>query len=264
MNVISISNQKGGVGKTTSAVNLAYEMSRLGQRVLLIDFDPQSNASSGVGVVQQEGEPDLYDVFFDQVKLGDVIKPTSFANLWVAPGSKDLISIEIELGKTPGRELILKSQLALLNDSFDFVLIDCPPSSGLLTLNSMGASKWILIPLQAEYYALEGISSLISTISFVQQTFNPALEVLGVAITMFDARTNLGTQVIEDAASYFGPKVFKTRVPRNIKLAESPSHSLPIGIYAPDSVGAKAYRELCAEVLQNIAAASGGEVAANS
>lgn len=261
MNVISISNQKGGVGKTTTAVNLGYELSRLGLKVLLVDFDPQSNASSGLGVSSQEGEADLYDVFFDQVKLSDIIKPTSFANLSVAPGSKDLISIEIELGKTPGRELILKSQLALLQDRFDIVLIDCPPSSGLLTLNSMGASNWLLIPLQAEYYALEGISSLISVVSFVKQTFNPNLEILGVAITMFDARTNLGSQVMEDARSFFGDKVFKTKIPRNIKLAESPSHSLPIGIYAPDSVGARAYRELCSEVLEMISIADGSFVA---
>jgi chromosome partitioning protein len=260
MNVISISNQKGGVGKTTTAVNLAYEMSRLGHKTLLIDFDPQSNASSGLGVPSVEGELDLYDVFFDQVKLSEIIRPTSFNNLWVAPGSKDLISIEVELGKTPGRELILKSQLALLVDRFDVAIIDCPPSSGLLTLNSMGASKWLLIPLQAEYYALEGISSLLSTVSFVQQTFNPGLEILGVAITMFDARTNLGVQVIDDAKGYFGSKVFETKVPRNIKLAESPSHSLPIGIYAPDSVGARAYRELCAEVVAAIGKANEGLV----
>jgi chromosome partitioning protein len=260
MNVISISNQKGGVGKTTTAVNLAYEMSRLGYKTLLIDFDPQSNASSGLGVSSAEGDRDLYDVFFDQIKLSDIIRPTSFNNLWVAPGSKDLISIEVELGKTPGRELILKSQLALLVDRFDVAIIDCPPSSGLLTLNSMGASKWLLIPLQAEYYALEGISSLLSTVSFVQQTFNPGLEILGVAITMFDARTNLGVQVIEDARSYFGSKVFETRIPRNIKLAESPSHSLPIGIYAPDSVGARAYRELCGEVVAAIEKSDEGVV----
>ena len=260
MNVISISNQKGGVGKTTTAVNLAYEMSRLGYKTLLIDFDPQSNASSGLGVPNVEGERDLYDVFFDQVKLSEIIRPTSFNNLWVAPGSKDLISIEVELGKTPGRELILKSQLAMLVDRFDVAIIDCPPSSGLLTLNSMGASKWLLIPLQAEYYALEGISSLLSTVSFVQQTFNPGLEILGVAITMFDARTNLGVQVIEDARSYFGSKVFETKIPRNIKLAESPSHSLPIGIYAPDSVGARAYRELCTEVVAAIERSDSGVV----
>lgn len=251
--VIAIANQKGGVGKTTSAINLATELVQLGYQVLLVDLDPQGNASSGLSVTPNDEGEDLYDVFFDRVALSDVIKPSVVEGLDLAPSSKDLISVELELGKTPGRELILKSEVELLQATYDYILIDCPPSSGLLTLNALGAARRILIPLQAEYYALEGISSLLDTVEFVQQTYNPELLVLGVFLTMYDSRTNLAKQVEEEARSFFPKHIFSSVVPRNIRLAESPSHGLPIRFYAPGSAGAVAYESLASEVADRCA-----------
>lgn len=247
-NIIAISNQKGGVGKTTSAISLGAELAQMGRRVLVVDFDPQGSASSGLGVARPEAGGDIYDMFFGTVSISAITFPTMIETLKVVPSSPDLISLEVELGKTPGRELILRSQLELLEEPYDYVFIDCPPSSGLLTLNAMGAAHSVLVPLQAEYYALEGISALMNTIDFVRQTFNPTLEVLGVFLTMFDARTNLSIQVEEEARSFFKDRLFATRVPRNIKLSESPSHGLPICLYDPISAGARAYRELALEV----------------
>lgn len=251
--VIAIANQKGGVGKTTSTVSLSAELAQSGFRVLMIDLDPQGSASSGLRVdFPPEGE-DLYDVFFGKKSLGDIIVRSSMLeNLWVAPSSKDLVSLELEVGKRQGRELILTSELKPLRSSYDFVLIDCPPSSGLLTLNAMGASMGVVVPLQAEYYALEGISSLMNTINFVRQTFNPQLELFGVFMTMFDARTNLSVQVEEEANQFFASKMFKTRVPRNIRLSECPSHGLPICLYDPASAGARAYRDLARELVARV------------
>ncbi|MCL4123326.1 UNVERIFIED_CONTAM: hypothetical protein GTU68_005297 [Idotea baltica] len=250
--VIAIANQKGGVGKTTSAVSISSQLALLGYKILLIDFDPQASATSGLGVELNEEGSDLYDVFFQKTSLGEIIKPSNVKNLDVAPSSKDLVSIELELGKTPGRELILKSELKLLKSRYDLVLIDCPPSSGLLTLNAMGAANSILIPLQAEYYALEGLSSLLDTIEFVKQTFNPSLDILGVFMTMFDSRTNLSIQVEKEAKSFFAKKMFRAKVPRNIKLSECPSHGLPICLYAPGSAGADAYKKVSREILRRL------------
>jgi len=263
-NVIAISNQKGGVGKTTSAVSLGAELAMAGRSVLLVDFDPQGNATSGLGVEKAEEGRDLYDVFFGEVSLGEILRKSCVDNLLVAPSSPDLISIEVELGKTPGRELILKSQLKLLTSRFDYVLIDCPPSSGLLTMNALGAASKILIPIQAEYYALEGLSALIRTIEFVKQTFNPQLEVLGVFLTMYDARTRLASQVEEEVRAHFGDLVFDTRIPRNIRLSEAPSHSLPICVYDPASAGAEAYHELAIEVDSRVQSFEDKARAANS
>lgn len=246
--IISISNQKGGVGKTTSAVSISAELALQGHKVLLVDFDPQGSATSGLGVQLAEGTKDLYDMFFGKAALSTIITPTKISNLFVAPASSDLVGLEIELGKAPGRELILRTELNLLRTSYDYVIIDCPPSSGLLTLNALGAADKILIPLQAEYYALEGLSALIKTIEFVRQTFNPALSIVGVFMTMFDSRTNLSTQVEAEAKTYFKDLLFGVRVPRNIKLSECPSHGVPICLYDPLSAGAKAYKAIAEEL----------------
>ena len=248
--IIAISNQKGGVGKTTSAVNLSADLAEQGYRVLLIDFDPQGSATSGSGVTFQEEGSDLFDMFFGRVTLRDILKDSQIPNLKVAPASKDLVGVEIELGKAPGRELILRTQISLLQDFYDFILIDCPPSSGLLTLNALGAAKHVIIPLQAEYYALEGISALMNTIQFVNSTYNPDLSILGVFITMYDIRTNLSAMVEKEAKDFFADKMFKTRIPRNIKLSEAPSHGLPICLYDRESAGAKAYKTLSQEILE--------------
>lgn len=260
-NIIAIANQKGGVGKTTSAVSISAELALAGNSVLLVDFDPQGSATSGLGVSVLEEGRDLFDVFFERVSLGDIIQETQIKGLKVAPASKDLVGLEIELGKKAGRELILRSELSMLRSRFDYILIDCPPSSGLLTLNALGAANQILIPLQAEYYALEGLSALINTIKFVQQTFNPNLSILGVFVTMFDSRTNLSIQVEEEARKYFDKLMFRTRVPRNIKLSEAPSHGIPICLYDPASVGAKAYKDVALEIVERLAPK---ELAANS
>ena len=246
--IIAIANQKGGVGKTTSTVNLGADLAILGYQVLIIDFDPQGSATSGLGIELEEGKKDLFDMFFQEANLASIIQKTNVRNLFIAPASSDLVSIEIELGKTPGRELILKSELDNVKNKYDFVLIDCPPSSGLLTLNALGAANKVLIPLQSEYYALEGLSALMKTIQFVQGTYNTKLEILGVFLTMYDARTNLSAQVWDEAKEFFKEKLFNTRIPRSIKLSESPSHGEPIAVYAPESSGAEAYRNLAREV----------------
>ena len=246
--IIAISNQKGGVGKTTSTISIAAELAMIGQRVLVIDFDPQGNATSGLGVeLKQEGE-DLYDVFFRRIPLSAIIAGTTVPNLYVAPSSKDLVGIEIEIGKQPGRELILKTELKLLHTDYDYVFIDCPPSCGLLTLNALGAASQVLIPLQAEYYALEGLSALLETIEFVQNTFNPGLSILGVFLTMYDVRTNLSAQVEAEARQFFQGSLFESRIPRNIRLSEAPSYGQPIALYAPQSQGAVAYHDLALAV----------------
>ena len=246
--VIAIANQKGGVGKTTSTVSLGAELAYMGYKTLIVDFDPQGSASSGLGIELPEAGKDLFDMFFEDISISDILVKTDIENLYIAAASKDLVSIEIELGKTPGRELILKSEIDLLEDAYDFVLIDCPPSSGLLTLNALGAAQHVLVPLQSEYYALEGLTALMETIKFVQGTFNPDLDILGVFLTMYDARTNLSAQVLEEATSFFKERMFQSVIPRNIRLSECPSHGLPICLYAPESAGAEAYHSLAIEI----------------
>jgi chromosome partitioning protein len=246
--IIAISNQKGGVGKTTSSISIVAELALMGRKCLLVDFDPQGNATSGLGVSLPEEGNDLYDVFLGRIGLKSIIKPTSIENLDIAPSSRDLIGLEVELGKTPGRELILRSQLRLINSTYEYIIIDCPPSLGILTLNALGAAESVLIPLQSEYYALEGVSALMNTYQFVKQTFNTSIDILGVFLTMFDSRTNLSQQVENEARNFFGPLMFKTVIPRSVKLSEAPSHGMPICLYDSTSSGARAYRRLAWEV----------------
>lgn len=250
--IIAIANQKGGVGKTTSAVSLSAQLAVLGFKVLLLDFDPQASATSGLGVAKLPEGEDLYDAFFGKVPFQRIIFPTSIENLSIIPGSHDLVSLELEIGKTPGRELILKSALKDISELYQVVIIDCPPSSGLLTLNALGCAQSVLVPLQAEYYSLEGLSGLLNTISFVQQTFNPDLSLLGVFLTMFDARTNLSVQVYQEAETHFKEKLFRARIPRNIRLSECPSHGQPICLYDQNSTGAKSYLALTGELIERL------------
>lgn len=250
--VIAFMNQKGGVGKTTSTVSLAAEFAKNGNKVLMIDLDPQCSATSGVGVSPITDSSDLFDVFLGDIPIEKIIKKSGVENLDVVPGSKDLVSLELSLGSRKARELLLKTELSKLNAQYQYILIDCPPSSGLLSLNALGSADYVCVPLQAEYYALEGISSLMETVRFVQNTFNPSLQILGVFLTMTDARTNLSAQVEEESRRFFKQLMFDTKIPRNIRLSESPSHGMPICIYDSQSPGARAYKVLAMELQERL------------
>ncbi len=249
--IIAIANQKGGVGKTTTSVNLSACLAYLGKKVLLMDIDPQGNASSGIGVAKGELESCIYDVLIDDEPAENVILQSKVENLFVLPATISLAGAEIELVSTISRELRLKNALEKIKDNYDFIIIDCPPSLGLLTLNALTASDAIIIPVQCEYYALEGLSQLLSTIRLVQKHLNKNLMIDGVVLTMLDARTNLGLQVIEEVKKYFQDKVYKTVIPRNVRLSEAPSHGEPIIIYDSRSRGAEVYLELAREVIKN-------------
>lgn len=246
--VISIANQKGGVGKTTTAVNLSTCIAQKGKKVLLIDIDPQGNATSGLGV---EGhiEKSIYDVIINEENIADTIKKTVVKKLDVCPANIDLAGAEVELVSMVSRETRLKDAIDKVKESYDYIFIDCPPSLGLITLNAFTASDSILVPIQCEYYALEGLGQLINTIKLVQKHLNKELEIEGVVLTMFDSRTNLSTQVANEVEKYFGNKVFQTVIPRNIRLSEAPSHGLPITLYDKDSKGAETYKKLAKELL---------------
>ena len=249
--IIAIANQKGGVGKTTTSVNLSACLAYLGKKVLLVDIDPQGNASSGVGVNKGEVQQCIYDVLIDDVNVKEIILETKVENLHIVPATISLAGAEIELVSTISREVRLKRALQEVQDLYDYIIIDCPPSLGLLTINSLTASDAIIIPVQCEFYALEGLSQLLSTIRLVQKHLNKNLAIDGVLLTMFDARTNLGIQVIEEVKKYFQDKVYKTIIPRNVRLSEAPSHGEPIIIYDPKSRGAEVYLELAKEVIRN-------------
>lgn len=247
--IISVANQKGGVGKTTTTVNLGSSLAYMGQKVLLIDMDAQGNATSGLGVRKPDVEQDIYDVLVNEVPIVDAILPSSRENLDIVPATLQLAGAEIELTSMMARESRLKSAISELEEHYDFILIDCPPSLGHLTINAFTASDSILIPVQCEYYALEGLSQLLNTVRLVQKHFNPTLEIEGVLLTMYDARTNLGAEVVEEVRRYFQEKVYETIIPRNIRLSEAPSHGLSIVDYDIRSKGAEVYQELAKEVL---------------
>ena len=249
--IIAIANQKGGVGKTTTSVNLSACLAHIGKKVLLIDTDPQGNATSGVGINKGDVQNCIYDILIDDVDMKDVILQTKMERLDVIPATISLAGAEIELVSTISREVRLKHAIQEAKEQYDYVIIDCPPSLGLLTLNALTASDAIIIPVQCEYYALEGLSQLLSTIRLVQKHLNEDLMIDGVLLTMFDARTNLGIQVIEEVKKYFQEKVYTTIIPRNVRLSEAPSHGEPIITYDSKSRGAEVYLELAKEVVRN-------------
>lgn len=249
--IIAIANQKGGVGKTTTSVNLSACLAHLGKKVLLIDTDPQGNATSGLGVNKGDVQQCIYDILIDDADMDDVILSTKVDNLDIIPATISLAGAEIELVSTISREVRMKHAIHQVKGRYDYVIIDCPPSLGLLTINALTASDSIIIPVQCEYYALEGLSQLLSTVRLVQKHLNEELVIDGVLLTMFDARTNLGTQVIDEVKKYFQDKVYKTIIPRNVRLSEAPSHGEPIIMYDVRSRGAEVYLELAKEVVHN-------------
>lgn len=248
--IISIANQKGGVGKTTTAVTLSSILAKRGKRILLIDADPQGNASSGLGI-EKDVENSVYDLLVDDIGVEDVIEDTQIKNLKICPSNINLAGAEVELVSMISREQRLKEKLDKIKDIFDYIFIDCPPSLGLITLNAFTASDSVLIPVQCEYYALEGLGQLLNTVNLVKKHLNKDIEIEGAILTMYDIRTNLSNQVVKEVKKYFDNKVYKTVIPRNIKLSEAPSYGMPIILYDPKSKGAKYYDKLAKEFLSN-------------
>ncbi|NLM50478.1 MAG: ParA family protein [Clostridiaceae bacterium] len=247
--VIAAANQKGGVGKTTTAVNLSAALGKRGKNVLLIDLDPQGNATSGLGIDRKDVGKNMYNVLIGGEKLEDIIIKTDFTNLSIAPSSIELSGAEIELVGVGRREFVFKDALEGVRENFDYIIVDCPPSLGLLTVNALCAADTVLVPIQCEYYALEGVSLLTNTIKKVKKALNPALDFEGILLTMFDARTNLSIQVVDEVKKYFPQKVYRTIIPRNVRLSEAPGFGKPVIEYDPTSKGAEMYMELADEVI---------------
>ena len=248
--IIAVSNQKGGVGKTTTAVNLSAALAEMGSKVLLIDMDPQGNATSGVGINKNDPENTMYELILGDAEYEEVLIKTEYENLWLMPSDINLSGVEIELLEVDRREYRLKDVLEPHKHDFDYILIDCPPSLNMLTVNAMTAADTVLVPIQCEYYALEGLSQLLQTIILVRKKLNPYLELEGIVFTMYDARTNLSVQVVENVKNNIKQNIYDTIIPRNVRLAEAPSHGMPITKYAPSSTGADSYRLLALEVTE--------------
>lgn len=249
--IIAIANQKGGVGKTTSAVNLSACVAALGKKVLLVDLDPQGNSTSGVGITKKGGIPSSYDLIIGSRPVRECITATRFKGLSVIPSCTDLAGAELELVELERRQYRVKDSLLKICEEFDFIFMDCPPSLGLITLNALTACNTVLVPIQCEFFALEGLSQLMSTVRLVKKLYNPLIDIEGVLLTMFDGRLNLTMQVVEEVKRFFPQKVYKTTIPRNVRISEAPSYGEPICYYDPHSKGAHAYQSLAEEFLKN-------------
>ena len=254
--ILALANQKGGVGKTTTAINLGTALAAIGERVLIVDLDPQGNASTGLGIDRRNRSCSTYDVLIGESSLREAVVSTAVPRLHIAPSTMDLSGLELELGTTPGRAFKLRDAIGALNNNvspdadYTYVLIDCPPSLNLLTVNAMAASDAILVPLQCEFFALEGLSQLLQTVEQVRSTLNPNLSIHGIVLTMFDSRNNLSNQVVADVRQFMGEKVYKTMIPRNVRISEAPSYGKPVLVYDLKCVGSEAYLRLATEVIQ--------------
>jgi chromosome partitioning protein len=254
--ILALANQKGGVGKTTTAINLGTALAAIGERVLIVDLDPQGNASTGLGIDRRNRSCSTYDVLIGEASLRESVVATAVPRLHIAPSTMDLSGLELELGTTPGRAFRLRDAIGSLNNNvspdadYTYVLIDCPPSLNLLTVNAMAASDAILVPLQCEFFALEGLSQLLQTVEQVRSTLNPGLSIHGIVLTMFDSRNNLSNQVVADVRQFMGEKVYKTMIPRNVRISEAPSYGKPVLVYDLKCVGSEAYLKLATEVIQ--------------
>lgn len=249
--IISVANQKGGVGKTTTAINLSAYLSRMGKKVLLIDLDIQGNATTGLGIKRNSLKQCVYNVLIGETEAKSVIQKTEFDHLFILPSTINLAGAEVELINAKNREIRLQFELNSIKDNYDFIFIDCPPSLGIITINALCASDGVIIPLQCEYYALEGLTSFLNTFSLVQRKFNQKLKIRGILLTMYDSHTSLSQQVSSEVINYFKNQVFQTIIPRNVRLSEAPSYGKPIFVYDPGSKGAEAYRKLAMEFLKN-------------